>query len=153
MKLFIVDDSSPMCERLKTLFSGFEGIEVAGQAQNAQEAIDSILKIKPDVVTLDIRIHGGSGIDALKKIKVDKSSPIVIILTNYPYPEYKKKCIQAGADYFFDKSTEFENAVQVLQQLVLHSMVNNLLYETGFSQSGESSSMIKNNQHNTDIDK
>ena len=36
------------------------------------------------------------------------------MLTNYPYPQYKKKCMDAGADFFFDKSREFEKVIEVL---------------------------------------
>ncbi len=40
------------------------------------------------------------------------------MLTNYPYPQYRKKCMDAGADFFFDKSTEFHKVIDVLKQVV-----------------------------------
>ena len=43
------------------------------------------------------------------------------MLTNYPYPQYRKKCIEAGAECFFDKSTEFHGVTEVLEQLVQDS--------------------------------
>jgi len=70
-------------------------------------------------VILDIRMPGGSGIDVLEDIKKINAAPIVIILTNYPYPQYRKKCMAAGADYFFDKSSEFEKVTEVLKKLIL----------------------------------
>jgi hypothetical protein len=42
---------------------------------------------------------------------------MVIMLTNYPYPQYRKKCLGLGADYFFDKSTEFEKVTELFKQL------------------------------------
>jgi len=42
---------------------------------------------------------------------------VVIVFTNYPYPQYRRKCIDAGADFFFDKSTEFDKVTEVLKQL------------------------------------
>jgi len=44
-------------------------------------------------------------------LKREKPAPAVIILTNYPYPQYRQKCLEAGADFFFVKSTEFDQIV------------------------------------------
>lgn len=121
MKVFIVDDSAVVRERLIGMITELPEIEVAGQAHNAQDAIQSIRKLKPDVVILDIRMPGGNGIEVLKEIKRDKPAPLIIILTNYPYPQYRKKCMEGGADYFFDKSTEFEKVIDVLKKLIEES--------------------------------
>jgi len=121
VKVFIADDSAPMREQIAATLSELKGIEIVGQAQNAPEAIDSIQKLKPDVVILDIRMPGGNGIAVLKEIKKYSKAPIVIMLTNYPYPQYRKKCKELGADYFFDKSTEFEKINEVLENLIKDS--------------------------------
>ena len=71
----------------------------------------------PDAVILDIRLPRKSGIEVLRDIKKDKPSPVVIILTNYPYPQYQKECTEAGADYFLNKSTEFNKIADVLKNL------------------------------------
>ena len=118
IKVFIVDDSKLVSDRLIVMISELPGIEVVGQAKNAQEAIDSIQKLKPEAVILDIRMPGGNGFDVLEKIKKDKSDTLVIMLTNYPYPQYREKCMNAGADFFFDKSTEFHKVIEVLKQVV-----------------------------------
>lgn len=121
MKVFIVDDSAVVCERLIGMLTELAEIEIAGQAQNAQDAIQSIRKLKPDVVILDIRMPGGNGIEVLKEIKKDKPAPLIIILTNYPYSQYRKKCMEGGADFFFDKSTEFQEVIEVLKKLIKES--------------------------------
>ena len=115
--MFIVDDSKIVRDRLVTLLSDLKKIEVIGQAKSTRQAIVAIRKLKPDVVILDIRMPGGSGIDLIPNIKKDKSSPVIIMLTNYPYPQYRKKCLDAGADFFFDKSAEFEKVIKVCQRL------------------------------------
>lgn len=114
MKVFIADDSSEVRERIRMLLSELEKIEMIGEAENVQEAIESIRHLGPDVVILDIRMPGGSGIDVLKEIVKEDRVPIIIMLTNYPHRQYKKKCMDAGADFFFDKSREFEKVVEVL---------------------------------------
>jgi len=117
MKVFIADDSAVLCERLIEMLSDIRDIEIVGHAQNVTEALTSIKKLNPDIVILDIRMPGGSGIDVLQEIKKDKHAPMVIILTNYPYPQYRKKCLGLGADYFFDKSTEFEKVTELFKHL------------------------------------
>jgi DNA-binding NarL/FixJ family response regulator len=117
MKVFIADDSRFLCERLIEMLSDIPGIEIIGHAQNVTEALTSIKKLNPDIVILDIRMPGGSGIDVLQDIKKDKQAPMVIMLTNYPYPQYRKKCLGLGADYFFDKSTEFEKVTELFKHL------------------------------------
>ena len=117
LRVFIVDDSAVIRERLETMLSELKGIGIIGQAKGSTEAEEAIPKLKPDVVILDIRMHGGNGIDVLKNIKKDKNPPLVMMLTNYPYPQYRKKCKDAGADFFFDKSTEFEKVTEVFKKL------------------------------------
>ncbi len=121
MKIFIADDSKLVRERLITMVSEIPGTEIAGEAKNAVEALNSIRKLGPDAVILDIRMPGGNGIEVLNEIKRDKPAPLIIILTNYPYPQYRKKCMEGGADYFFDKSTEFEKVIEVLKKLIEES--------------------------------
>lgn len=117
MKVLIVDDSELVRERLKDMLSETTEVESVSQAKDLLEAIISFHKLNPEVVILDIRMPGGSGIDMLQKLKKSKQAPVVIVLTNYPYPQYRRRCIETGADFFFDKSTEFDKIPEVLKQL------------------------------------
>ena len=117
MKVLIVDDSAIVRERLKAMLSEITELEDISQAEDVPEAIRTFEKLHPEVVILDIRMPGGSGIEVLQKMKKGNQSPLVIVLTNYPYPQYRRKCIDAGADFFFDKSTEFDKVTEVLKQL------------------------------------
>jgi DNA-binding NarL/FixJ family response regulator len=116
LKLFIVDDSLIVRERLVTMLNELAGIEVVGQAENVSEAISSIRNLQPDVVVLDIQMPGGSGIDVLQNIKQAEAAPLVIILTNYPYQKHRQKYLDAGADFFLDKSIEFDQIPKLLEQ-------------------------------------
>lgn len=118
MRLFIADDSEILRIRLIDMLSEIEGIKIIGQAQESLEAIESIQKLNPHVVILDIRMPQVNGIKVLEAIKKDDQSPTVIIFTNYPYPQYRKRCMELGADFFFDKSTEFEKLVDTVKYLV-----------------------------------
>ena len=121
LKVLIADDSALMREQLVCILSQLDQIEIIGEARDGLEAIDSFRKLNPDVVILDIRMPKSSGLKVLESIKKDALHPIVIVLTNYPYPQYRKKFIEAGAHYFFDKSTEFDKIPEVLERLVLMS--------------------------------
>jgi len=113
--VFIVDDSPVVRDRLVTMISELPNVEIVGQADIAFEAINSIRKLRPSVVVLDISMPGGSGMYVLETIKKDRPGPVVIMLTNFAHDHYRQKCLQLGADYFFDKSTEFERVTEVLR--------------------------------------
>ena len=117
MKVLIVDDSFVVRDRISEMLSGITGIEIVGDAANSITAIYMVNKLKPDIVTLDIRIPGESGIEVLKKIKRTQPSTTVLVLTNFPQEQYKNKCYQLGGDYFFSKSDEFEKVEEVINNL------------------------------------
>ncbi len=117
MRLFVADDSEILRVRLIDMLSEIEGIEIIGQAQESLDTIESIQKLNPHVVILDIRMPRINGIKVLEAIKKDDQSPTVIIFTNYPYPQYRKRCMDSGADFFFDKSTEFEKLIDTVKYL------------------------------------
>jgi DNA-binding NarL/FixJ family response regulator len=118
MRVLIADDSVIVRERLICLLADLQGIEVIGQAEDASEARSLAAKLKPDVAILDLRMPKGSGADVLFDLKKLDPAPKVIMLTNYTHVENKKKCIDGGADYFLDKSTEFQRVVSVLKEML-----------------------------------
>lgn len=118
MNVFLVDDSLVIRQRLKRMLADVQEVQVVGESGEVQQATDAILEQKPDVVLLDIHLFNGNGIDMLQRLKKEKPAPAVIILTNYPYPQYRQKCLEAGADFFFVKSTEFDQVVPALKQLI-----------------------------------
>lgn len=117
LKVLIADDSALLRERLSALIADLDTAELIGQAHDAPGAIAAVQELKPDVVILDIRMPGGNGIQALEAIKAIPAAPVVIMFTSFPYPQYREKCLKAGAEYFFDKSTEFDRIADVFDQL------------------------------------
>jgi DNA-binding NarL/FixJ family response regulator len=118
MKVLIVDDSEVVVQRLRSSLAEVAGLEIVGQADNVADAVLEIRKLRPDVIILDIRMPGGSGIDVLEGLKAYPRPPIVIMLSNYSDRQYRKKCLQSGARFFFDKSAEFQKVAEVLQSLM-----------------------------------
>ena len=117
LTVFIVDDSEVMRKRLTESVADIAGVEIVGQCGDPFEALDTIIKAHPDVVILDIRLPGRSGIDVLKDIKKEFPAPIVIMITNYPYRQYRQGCMAAGADYFFSKINEFDMIRETLNRI------------------------------------
>lgn len=116
IKVLIVDDSLVVRERLVAILDELAGIEIVGQAENVAEAISAVKSLQPDVVILDIRMPDGSGINVLHNIKQQGAGPKVIMLTNYPFPEYRQRCLNAGANFFLDKSTEFDQIPTLFEE-------------------------------------
>ncbi len=120
MKIFIVEDSSLVQARVGLMLKGISGVEIAGFARDSDRAIEMIHRCRPDVVILDINLSKGSGIDVLKNIKESMPETVVIVLTNYPFPHYEKKCMDLGADYFFDKSIDFNRLPEIIARQGVH---------------------------------
>jgi DNA-binding NarL/FixJ family response regulator len=118
MRVLIVDDSEVFVQHLRSRLAEIIGLEIVGQAGNVADATSEIRKARPDVVILDIRIPGGSGFDVLEGIGKEPAKPIVVMLTNCSGSQYRKKCLQDGARFFFDKSTEFHEIAQALRSLM-----------------------------------
>jgi DNA-binding NarL/FixJ family response regulator len=118
VKVFVADNSAILRKQIIDLLSDLNGLEIVGEAQDAAEAFRAIRELKPDIVTLDIQMSGGSGIAVLKHIKREDSAPVVIVLTNSVSPPYRKSSMEAGADFFLDKSTEFKDVREIIQRLL-----------------------------------
>jgi DNA-binding NarL/FixJ family response regulator len=119
MRIFVADDSATLRMRLVDMLAEIPGIQVVGSAGDAHNAIDLIRRARPDVVLLDIRLRDNGGFLVLQSIKdAPDPSPVAIVFTNEAFPQYRKEYIAAGADYFFDKSTEFEKVRSVLKDMM-----------------------------------
>ena len=119
LKVFLADDSSLVRERLVAMLAEVPGIEIVGHAEDAFSALEAISILKPDVVVLDIYMPGSvTGMYVLERMRNERHAPLIIMLTNYSYEQYKKRCLAAGAAYFFDKSNEFERVPEVLLELL-----------------------------------
>ena len=114
MNVFIVEDSEIVRDHMLSMLSVIPGIAVVGYAADEMGAIESINALLPDVVTLDISLQPGSGINVLENIKKHHPSIKVIVLTNYTDEFYAKSCKRAGADFFFDKTFQFSRVRSAL---------------------------------------
>jgi DNA-binding NarL/FixJ family response regulator len=117
-KVLIVDDSRIVRERLAGLISELPTVEVIGDAGNVADAVKKIRRLRPHIVVLDIAMPGGNGIQVLEAIRrLRQPRTHIIMLTNFAQQAYRERCLELGAEYFFDKSAEFQEAVETIQEL------------------------------------
>lgn len=114
-KIFIIDDSKQIRERLIKLLVEIPNVQVIGESASAQGVLEAIDTLRPDVLVLDIRLPGQTGIELLRDVKQHQPDLQVFIMTSYDYPEYRRQSIRAGADMFFNKTKEFEALIEALK--------------------------------------
>jgi DNA-binding NarL/FixJ family response regulator len=113
MRVLIVDDNPAIRERLAALLTERFEVEL-DQASSAYEGIVLARARTPQLVLLDLHMPGGSGLMALPDLKALSPSPVVVVLTADPSEPQRRSCLQKGADYFLDKSGDFEPIIEAL---------------------------------------
>ncbi|MBI1936888.1 MAG: response regulator transcription factor [Ignavibacteriales bacterium] len=127
LQVAIVDDSAIIRDRIADKISTIDGTEVAWLAEDLQDSFAAFRESSADAIILDIQLPSGSGIEFLEHVKQANKNVVVIMLTNYPINQFRKRCFDSGADYFFDKSTEFDKVFCVLRSLADKSENKNLI--------------------------
>lgn len=89
-------------------------IQVVGEASNAPEAIRKAKELKPDVILLDIRMPGSSGLDACRSLHVQQPDSRVIILTTYEEEDYLFEALRSGAAGYLVKTASYEELVDAI---------------------------------------
>jgi DNA-binding NarL/FixJ family response regulator len=119
MKVYVVEDSAAVRERLVEMIREVEDVEVVGEAETYGEAVSGIARTAPDVAILDIKLADdtGNGIDVLAQARKAMPAMRAIVMSNYVTPQHVKASADAGADYFLDKSVDFERIPEILRRM------------------------------------
>jgi DNA-binding NarL/FixJ family response regulator len=96
-----------------------EGAQIVGDAATFDAAVAGIERTCPDVAILDIKLADGkgTGIDVLQHVRLRLPGLKAIVMSNFATPQHMKASADAGADYFLDKSTDFERITGILQAM------------------------------------
>jgi DNA-binding NarL/FixJ family response regulator len=113
VKVFLVEDSPMLRERLLAILASIPGAEPCGHAATAAQAIAGVQAAQPDAVVLDIQLESGTGFDVLRAIG---KTTAFYVLTNFANEAYRRKAESLGARGFFDKSTEVDKLRLALMQ-------------------------------------
>ncbi len=114
-RILLVDDHEVVRLGLKALINRQRGMEVVGEAANAAEAVAQSLSLRPDVVILDIRLGGASGIDACQEITKQLPHTKVIMLTSYAEDEMLFAAVRAGATGYVLKQAGGQAVVRAIE--------------------------------------
>lgn len=106
MKVFLVEDSPILRERLEKMLAAIPGAETVGHAPTARGAIAGIEAAHPDVVVLDIQLEEGTGFDVMRAVRPLAPEIAFYVLTNFAHEGYRRMAEKLGARGFFDKSRE-----------------------------------------------
>jgi DNA-binding NarL/FixJ family response regulator len=120
LKILVIDDTLIILQRLQLLLSELKHVSRTEAVMSAEEALVLLNNYEPDIIVLDINMPGMNGIEMLKKLPFkDIMKPVVIMLTNNTFSGYRDECMRMGADYFLDKSRDFQlipSIVETIQQ-------------------------------------
>jgi len=115
--VLVVEDSLLIIERILRLLNESKNIKMVIHAANYAESLKMISEISADIILLDLNLPDKSGIELLKEIKNDQPQTKVIVLTNHASDNYRQICTQFGADYFFDKSSDFDKIPETINAI------------------------------------
>ena len=104
LKIVIAEDSSYLSGLLKRILSKEQGLRVVGTAADGVSAVRLVRELKPHLLVLDISMPLMDGFEALKEIRAEDSSTVIIMFTSEQSPMARTACLEAGANYFLDKS-------------------------------------------------
>lgn len=114
--MVVADDSALVRRKLCGALSEVHSIEIVAEAQDAAQAIEAVAHYHPAAIILDLQMPEGGGLAVLSSFQMAPCRPLSIVLTNYSSAGFRKCCMEAGADFFLDKSTEFEKIIPLLKQ-------------------------------------
>jgi DNA-binding response OmpR family regulator len=113
--VLVVDDSRLVRRRLVMLLRDLEGEVVIAEAGDSREALDALHRTRPDVVILDLNLPGKSGFDVLRDIRQQPDPPLVMIFTSHGEEPYRRRSLEGGADFFFDKNKDLARLLAVVR--------------------------------------
>jgi len=114
-RILLVDDHEVVRLGLKSLLERHSQFDIIGEASNAREAMEMVNNYHPDVVVMDIRLPGTSGIEACEEITSRYPDTKVIILTSYAEDEMLFSAIRAGASGYMLKQIGGEDLIKALE--------------------------------------
>ncbi len=115
MKLLVADDSELIRSRLVGMLDGIVGIDAIDTADTLAQTLSAVQARQPTLLILDLHLPDGNAMQILPELKQLAPGMEIVVLTNDDSAYNRKRCLQAGADWFFDKPTEFEKALMLVQ--------------------------------------
>ena len=117
-RVVIVDDHPLFRERLAELINQELDMEICGEAEDAQQAIELIRNTSPDLVIVDITLKGSSGLELIKSIKTLPIGVPVLVLSMHDESLYAQRALQAGATGYITKRESADNVLLAIRRVL-----------------------------------
>jgi DNA-binding NarL/FixJ family response regulator len=123
VKVLVVDDEPMVCAHLRTILGSADDLEVVDEAHDGAAAVEAVLRHRPDVVLMDLRMPGVDGLTAIERINQLRDPPAVVALTTFDADQYVLRALRAGAAGFLVKSTPPEDLIGLVRVAADGNMV------------------------------
>jgi two-component system, NarL family, invasion response regulator UvrY len=118
INILLVDDHPIIRDGLRAALAQDTGLNVVGEAQNADEAITKTREARPDVVLLDISLPGKNGFEVLKQLHTEMPEVRVLILSTYSEKQYAVRCLKSGAWGYLTKSSGSAELIEAIRTIM-----------------------------------
>ncbi len=118
VRLVLVDDSQDFLRVASRFLSRLESLELVGLGSRAEDALELVVRLVPDVVLLDLAMPGKSGMDIIPDLKAAHPGVKVVVLTLFGAGGYRQAALDAGADAFVPKRTMATDLVPAILDVV-----------------------------------
>ena len=118
-RILIVEDNPTFRQTLRRLLDTRFPFLTCEEAGEGKEALTKVNEFFPELIFMDIKLPGESGLELTKKIKSFYPEIIIIVLTNYDLPEYRDAAMRNGADYFLSKGSSNTREILCLVESVV----------------------------------
>jgi len=104
-----------VCAHLRTILGSADDIEVVGEAYDGAAGVETVVRNRPDVVLMDLRMPGVDGLTAIERIAKLADPPAIVVLTTFDADQYVLRALRAGAVGFLVKSTPPEDLIGLVR--------------------------------------
>ena len=115
VSVLLADDQELVRTGLRTILQGQEDIEVVGEAEDGDLAVEAARRLRPDVVVMDVRMPTMDGLEATRRIGSQPDAPRVLVLTTFDLDEYVYEALRAGASGFLLKGAPADQLVHAVR--------------------------------------
>lgn len=117
VRVVLVDDQEMIRVGMRMVLESQPGIEIVGEADDGDTALDLLTRVEADVVLMDVRMPRMSGVEATRRLRDRPDAPNVLILTTFDLDEYAYDALRAGASGFLLKDTPVEEVASAIHHV------------------------------------
>jgi DNA-binding NarL/FixJ family response regulator len=115
IRVVVVDDEPMVCAHLRTILGSAGTIEVVEEAHDGAAGVEAVVRSRPDVVLMDLRMPGVDGLTAIERLGQLADRPAIVVLTTFDADQYVLRALRAGAAGFLVKSTPPKDLIGLVQ--------------------------------------